>query len=184
VVRIHELSIGRKGLKVSARRRAVFQVHALPRKVVKPPFRRGPSALAVSGPGETVQRWTEESGQKRQVDKQQKVRPWWRTDAVFEKGKAGIAVPSKGKLPALIDSLISAVKAVKAQGSMPARFFCTWLEIGGWVLAGKEPMQWMFDSNDDDLLVVEPDISRRRPTTPGDVLRQEIKLRRTRWQMR
>src|SRR3984957_8584290 len=74
----------------------------------------------------TVQRWVEQDGQKRQVEKQQKVRPWWRTDAAghvllsvhfgtkpieFEKGKAGIAVPSKEKLPALIDSLVAAVKA-------------------------------------------------------------------------
>jgi hypothetical protein len=29
----------------------------------------------------------------------------------FEKGKAGIAVPSKDKLPALIDTLIAAVKS-------------------------------------------------------------------------
>ena len=51
---------------------------------------------------------------------------WWRTDSAgslvmsiyhgtspieFEKGKAGIAVPSKGKLAGLIDSLIKAVEA-------------------------------------------------------------------------
>jgi hypothetical protein len=29
----------------------------------------------------TVQRWVEQEGQKRQVEKQQKVRPWWRTDS-------------------------------------------------------------------------------------------------------
>jgi hypothetical protein len=54
------------------------------------------------------------------------VRPWWRADASghvvisvyhgtkpieFEKGKAGIAVASKDKLPALIDGLIGAVRA-------------------------------------------------------------------------
>jgi Family of unknown function (DUF6641) len=74
----------------------------------------------------TVQRWVEQDGQKRQVEKQQKVRPWWRTDSAgnvvmsvhfgtkpieLEKGKAGIAVPSKEKLAALIDTLSAAVKA-------------------------------------------------------------------------
>lgn len=52
-------------------------------------------------------------GERRRVEKQQKVRPWWRTGAAgnvvlsvyygtkpieFEKGKAGVAVPSKEKL--------------------------------------------------------------------------------------
>jgi hypothetical protein len=32
---------------------------------------------------------------------------------VFEKGKAGIAVPSKDKLPAVIDTLIAAVRATE-----------------------------------------------------------------------
>ena len=54
------------------------------------------------------------------------VRPWWKTDPTgqvvmsvkfgakpleFEKGKAGIVVPSKDKLPAVIDTLISAVRS-------------------------------------------------------------------------
>ena len=54
------------------------------------------------------------------------VRPWWKTDASgqvvmsikfgakpveFEKGKAGIVVGSRDKLPALIDTLIAAVRA-------------------------------------------------------------------------
>jgi hypothetical protein len=74
----------------------------------------------------TSQRWTGKGDERRQVDKQQRVRPWWRTDASgalvmsvfhgtkpieFERGKAGIAVASKDKLPALIDSLIAAVRA-------------------------------------------------------------------------
>jgi hypothetical protein len=65
-------------------------------------------------------------GQRQGITKQQAVRPWWKTDPSgqvvmsvkfgakpieFEKGKAGIAVPSKDKLPALIDSLIAATKA-------------------------------------------------------------------------
>src|SRR5690348_4170681 len=60
----------------------------------------------------TVQRWTGKGAERKQVEKQLKVRPWWRADASggvvltvlygtkpieFEKGKAGIAVPSKEK---------------------------------------------------------------------------------------
>jgi hypothetical protein len=74
----------------------------------------------------TVQRWTKVDGQRQATTKQQPVRPWWKTDQAgqvvmsvkfgakpieFEKGKAGIVVPSKDKLPAVIDTLISAVKA-------------------------------------------------------------------------
>ena len=74
----------------------------------------------------TVQRWTKVDGQRQAVTKQQAVRPWWKTDPAgqvvmsikfgakpieFEKGKAGIVVPSKDKLPAVIDTLISAVRA-------------------------------------------------------------------------
>ena len=74
----------------------------------------------------TVQRWTKVNGERQAVTKQQAVRPWWKTDpsgqvvmAVkfgakpieFERGKAGIAVGSKEKLPAVIDALIAAVRA-------------------------------------------------------------------------
>ena len=74
----------------------------------------------------TVQRWTKVDGQRQAVAKQQAVRPWWKTDPAgqvvmsikfgarpleFEKGKAGIVVPSKDKLPVVIDTLISAVRA-------------------------------------------------------------------------
>ena len=74
----------------------------------------------------TVQRWTKVDGQRQATTKQQAVRPWWKTDPAgqvlmsikfgarpieFEKGKAGIAVPSKDKLPTVIDTLIAAVKA-------------------------------------------------------------------------
>jgi hypothetical protein len=74
----------------------------------------------------TAQRWTGKGNDRRQVEKQQRVRPWWRTDASgqlvmslyhgtkpieFEKGKAGIAVGSRDKLPGVIDSLIEAAKA-------------------------------------------------------------------------
>ncbi|MGA2567936.1 MAG: DUF6641 family protein, partial [Pseudolabrys sp.] len=74
----------------------------------------------------TVQRWTGKGDERRQVEKQQRVRPWWRADAAgnivmsvyygtkpieFERGKGGIAVASRDKLPALIDALIGAAKA-------------------------------------------------------------------------
>jgi hypothetical protein len=74
----------------------------------------------------TVQRWTKVNGERQAVTKQQAVRPWWKTDPSgqvvmsikfgakpieFEKGKAGIAVGSKEKLPAVIDALIAAVRA-------------------------------------------------------------------------
>jgi plasmid stabilization system protein ParE len=73
-----------------------------------------------------TQRWTGKGDDRRQVEKQQRVRPWWRADATgalvlsvfhgtrpieFEKGKGGIAVASRDKLPALFDSLIGAVRA-------------------------------------------------------------------------
>src|ERR1700687_2388766 len=66
----------------------------------------------------TVQRWTKVDGQRQATTQQQAVWPCWKTDAAeqvvmsvklgakpteFEKGKAGIAVPSKAKLPAVID---------------------------------------------------------------------------------
>jgi hypothetical protein len=74
----------------------------------------------------TVQRWTKVNGERQAVTKQQAVRPWWKADPAgqivmsikfgakpieFEKGKAGIVVPSKDKLPTVIDTLIAAVRA-------------------------------------------------------------------------
>jgi len=74
----------------------------------------------------TVQRWTKVNGERQATTKQQAVRPWWKTDPAgqvvmsvkfgarpieFERGKAGIVVPSKDKLPAVIDTLITAVRA-------------------------------------------------------------------------
>jgi hypothetical protein len=74
----------------------------------------------------TVQRWTKVNGERQATTKQQAVRPWWKTDGSgqvvmsvkfgskpieFEKGKAGIVVGSKDKLPAVIDALIGAVRA-------------------------------------------------------------------------
>jgi len=74
----------------------------------------------------TVQRMVQVDGEKQPVVRKQRVRPWWKTDPSgqiimsvkfgskpieFEKGKAGIVVPSKDKLPAVIDTLIAAVRA-------------------------------------------------------------------------
>jgi hypothetical protein len=66
----------------------------------------------------TVQRWTKVNGERQATTKQQAVPPWWKTDPSgqvvmsikfgakpieFEKGKAGIVVPSRDKLPTVID---------------------------------------------------------------------------------
>jgi hypothetical protein len=74
----------------------------------------------------TVQRWAKVDGERQASTKQQAVRPWWKTDPAgqvvmsikfgakpieFEKGKAGIVVPTKDKLPTVIDTLIAAVRA-------------------------------------------------------------------------
>jgi len=74
----------------------------------------------------TTQRWVTVNGEKQLVSRQQRVRPWWRTDAngqlvmsiwfgskplEFEKGKAGVAVSGKDQLPSVIDTLIAAVRA-------------------------------------------------------------------------
>ena len=74
----------------------------------------------------TVQRTAEVDGVKQAVVRKQRVKPWWKTDSSgqivmsvkfgskpieFEKGKAGIAVPSKDKLPTVINTLIEAVRA-------------------------------------------------------------------------
>jgi hypothetical protein len=74
----------------------------------------------------TVHRTTEIDGQKQVVVRKQRVKPWWKTDPSgqmvmsikfgtkpieFEKGKAGIVVPSKDKLPTVINTLIEAVRA-------------------------------------------------------------------------
>jgi Family of unknown function (DUF6641) len=73
----------------------------------------------------TVRTWVKKDGQRTPVDKQQRVLPWWRMNAngtyaffvrsgwkpiEFEKGKTAIAVPSLDKLPAVIDTLIAAVR--------------------------------------------------------------------------
>ncbi len=72
----------------------------------------------------TVQRTALVDGQKQPTVLKQRVRPWWKTDPSgqivmsvkfgskpieFEKG--GVVVPSKDKLPVVIDTLIQAVRA-------------------------------------------------------------------------
>ena len=74
----------------------------------------------------TVQRWAGKGDERRQVEKQQRVRPWWRADSAgnlvmsvyygakpieFEKGKAGIAVGKKDRLIPTIETVIAAVEA-------------------------------------------------------------------------
>src|SRR5258708_8324572 len=73
----------------------------------------------------TVHNWVKKDGVKSQVEKKQRVLPWWTSQAngslvffvrfgwkplEFDKGKSAIAVPSLDKLPAVIDTLISAVR--------------------------------------------------------------------------
>jgi hypothetical protein len=66
-----------------------------------------------------VRTWVKKDGQRTPVEKQQCVLPWWRVNAngsyvffvrSFQKGKTAIAVPSLDKIPAVIDTLITAVR--------------------------------------------------------------------------
>ena len=99
--------------------------------------RREEQRLLLQNPSyvRTIQRWTGKRDERHQVEKQQRVRPWWRADAgggvvmsvyygtkpiEFEKGNAGITVASKDKLAALIDTLIGAAKAGELDGLMAA----------------------------------------------------------------
>jgi uncharacterized protein DUF6641 len=74
----------------------------------------------------TVRQTVKKDGEKTTVEKQHRVQPWFRVMAngayaffikasqkpvEFEKGKAAIAVASVDKLPALIETLITAVRA-------------------------------------------------------------------------
>ena len=74
----------------------------------------------------SVRSWTKnEAGERSLVETKQRVLPWWSTQPngsyvffirsgwkpiEFEKGKAAIAVPSPERLPAIIDTLIAAVR--------------------------------------------------------------------------
>jgi hypothetical protein len=82
--------------------------------------------LADPGYKRTVRSWSKnEAGEKSLVETKQRVLPWWTAQPngsyaffirsgwkaiEFEKGKAAIAVPSLEKLPAIIDTLITAVR--------------------------------------------------------------------------
>jgi hypothetical protein len=83
----------------------------------------------------TNQRIVRKDGAKTIVEIQQKVRPWWRSDEKgqvvffirigwrlleFEKGKAGVVVGAKEKLPTVIDLLISAVDKGELDGVLEA----------------------------------------------------------------
>jgi hypothetical protein len=75
----------------------------------------------------TVRTWVKKDGGERvMVEKRQRVTPWWRQHPngsyalfvrsglkpiEFEKGKTAIAVPSIDKLPSVIDTLITAIRA-------------------------------------------------------------------------
>jgi len=84
--------------------------------------------LLIDNPAYTriVQSWTKKDGDKVLVEKRLKLHPWWRIDEngviilfvkhgwkriEFEKGKAGIVVGAKDKLPGVIDTLIGAIRA-------------------------------------------------------------------------
>lgn len=74
----------------------------------------------------TVRSWVRKDGERVMAENHQRVTPWWRqhpngTYALFvrsglkpiefEKGKTAIAVPSLDKLPSVIDTLITAIRA-------------------------------------------------------------------------
>jgi hypothetical protein len=82
--------------------------------------------LADSGYKRIVHTSEKKDGERVQIEKQQRVSPWWRPAPTggyvffvragwkpieFEKGKSAIAVPTLDKLPALIDMLITAVRS-------------------------------------------------------------------------
>jgi hypothetical protein len=86
-----------------------------------------PSYIRVS------QRWTKKDGERVQVERKQRVTAWWRLDASgaylffirsggrpieFDKGKTAISVPSKDKIPAVIDTLITAVRNGELDGQL------------------------------------------------------------------
>jgi hypothetical protein len=73
-----------------------------------------------------TRRWTGKGDSRRQVEKTQRVSPWWKelpdgsvimtlrvgfSAVEIEKGKAGIAVNSRDKVPEVIETLVAAVRA-------------------------------------------------------------------------
>lgn len=82
-----------------------------------------------------VQRRVDADGESRIVARDQRVRPWWTTDASgrvfrsikhgskaleFEKGKAAVAVPSLEELPSVIEALISAAQSGELDEALKA----------------------------------------------------------------
>jgi hypothetical protein len=78
-------------------------------------------------------KWKKENGERVQYDKKQRVLPWWRLSEngsyvffirsggkaiEFEKGKSAIVVPTKDKLPTVIDTLITAVRSGELDAQM------------------------------------------------------------------
>lgn len=74
----------------------------------------------------TVKRWKVIDGQRVQVDHKIQIRPWWMVDdkgqtvlllkqglkpLEFEKGKSGIVVGPRDKLPGVIDAVIAATQS-------------------------------------------------------------------------
>lgn len=84
----------------------------------------------------TAQRWQKgEDGGKRLVERQKRVKAWWRTDAAnqcvlsirygakvieLDKGKAAIAVSDKTNLITVIDAVITAVNAGELDAQLDA----------------------------------------------------------------
>ena len=79
----------------------------------------------------TVKRWKEVDGQRVQVDHRVQIRPWWVTDdkgqtvlllkyglkpLEFEKGKSGVLVGAREKVPDVIDALIAATRSGELDG--------------------------------------------------------------------
>src|SRR4051812_3350750 len=73
-----------------------------------------------------TRRWTGKGDARHQVEKTQRVSPWWKelpdgsvvmtlrvgfSAVEVEKGKAGIAVPSRDMVPEVIETLVAAVRA-------------------------------------------------------------------------
>ena len=73
-----------------------------------------------------TRRWTGKGDARHQVEKTQRVSPWWKelpdgslvmtlrvgfSAVEIEKGKAGIAVPSRDKVPEVIETLVAAARA-------------------------------------------------------------------------
>ena len=74
----------------------------------------------------TIKVWTEKDGSRQQIEKAQRISPWWRNapngstvffikvgqkPVEFEKGKSAISVGSPDKIAGLIDTLIAAVRS-------------------------------------------------------------------------